>query len=390
MKCAKCGAELKVGCIYCSVCGKEAQIVPDYNLLDDVLTDALTEDSKKKHRKKGEKGAIRKSEQKLPAKKGEKNLQKKKEISREKEKNQKIKLVGGVIGVVCAAAMICILLGIRFNSYEYQFQKGEQLLQEKKYDAAVSCFQKCISREPGLPKSYLKLADALKGSGDTTQAVSYLEKLLEFDPENEEAYERILAIYSESGSYDKIIELRDNASEKLQETVFGEYYIAGPVFEEEEGNYSEDMTVHLLAGSGFTVFYTTDGSSPVENGTPYDEEEGIALTEGSTTIQAVCLDGRGIYSDIVTADYEIIYEAPDMPVVAPDNGTYLEPQPITVLVPDGCTAYYTWDRSVPTSNSALYTGPIEMPQGNNVLSVVLIDEHGLSSAIFRGNYVYMP
>ena len=42
MKCANCGAELKVGCIYCSVCGKEAQIVSDYNLLeDDFLRDVL-------------------------------------------------------------------------------------------------------------------------------------------------------------------------------------------------------------------------------------------------------------------------------------------------------------------------------------------------------------
>ena len=37
MKCAKWGAELKVGCIYCSVCGQEAQIVPAYNLLEDDL-----------------------------------------------------------------------------------------------------------------------------------------------------------------------------------------------------------------------------------------------------------------------------------------------------------------------------------------------------------------
>ena len=26
MKCANCGAEIKLGCVYCSVCGKEAQI----------------------------------------------------------------------------------------------------------------------------------------------------------------------------------------------------------------------------------------------------------------------------------------------------------------------------------------------------------------------------
>ena len=48
MKCANCGAELKVGCMYCSVCGKEAQIVSDYNLLeDDFLRDVLKEQEEK-------------------------------------------------------------------------------------------------------------------------------------------------------------------------------------------------------------------------------------------------------------------------------------------------------------------------------------------------------
>ena len=26
MKCANCGAEIKLGCVYCSVCGKEASV----------------------------------------------------------------------------------------------------------------------------------------------------------------------------------------------------------------------------------------------------------------------------------------------------------------------------------------------------------------------------
>ena len=37
MKCAKCGAELKVGCVYCSVCGQEAQIVSDDSVLEEEL-----------------------------------------------------------------------------------------------------------------------------------------------------------------------------------------------------------------------------------------------------------------------------------------------------------------------------------------------------------------
>ena len=38
MKCKYCGAIIPDGVMYCEVCGKEVQIVPDYNPLEDVLT----------------------------------------------------------------------------------------------------------------------------------------------------------------------------------------------------------------------------------------------------------------------------------------------------------------------------------------------------------------
>ena len=60
MKCANCGAELKVGCVYCSVCGKEAQIVSDYNLLEDDFLRGLLKEKKEKIRKKHLPGKIQK------------------------------------------------------------------------------------------------------------------------------------------------------------------------------------------------------------------------------------------------------------------------------------------------------------------------------------------
>ena len=37
MKCRYCGAAVEPGSLYCSRCGREIRIVPDYNPLDDVL-----------------------------------------------------------------------------------------------------------------------------------------------------------------------------------------------------------------------------------------------------------------------------------------------------------------------------------------------------------------
>ena len=43
MKCANCGSELRDGCLYCSNCGKEAQIVPDYNVFEDEYLKTILE-----------------------------------------------------------------------------------------------------------------------------------------------------------------------------------------------------------------------------------------------------------------------------------------------------------------------------------------------------------
>ena len=41
MKCVFCDAELKEGCLFCPKCGKEVQIVPDYNEFDDDYINGL-------------------------------------------------------------------------------------------------------------------------------------------------------------------------------------------------------------------------------------------------------------------------------------------------------------------------------------------------------------
>ena len=72
------------------------------------------------------------------------------------------------------------------------------------------------------------------------------------------------------------------------------------------------------------------------------------------------------------------------------GGNFYEPQAISVYVPDGCNVYYTWDGSVPSEASNHYMGPIEMPEGNNILSLVLVDEYGRYSDVLKCNFIYYP
>lgn len=100
MKCANCGAEIKLGCVYCSVCGKEAQIVPDYNVEEDILKELLEEDDKpnKNASSNGKK------------KKSLKNSQKKKKEAEQKKKQKRLLITVSVLIAIAIIGVIIVLL----------------------------------------------------------------------------------------------------------------------------------------------------------------------------------------------------------------------------------------------------------------------------------------
>ena len=102
MKCANCGAEIKLGCVYYSVCGKEAQIVPDYNVEEDILKELLEEDDK-------------------PNKNASSNGKKKKSLKNsQKKKKQKRLLI--TVSVLIAIAIIGVIIVLLVqNSHKKSF-----------------------------------------------------------------------------------------------------------------------------------------------------------------------------------------------------------------------------------------------------------------------------
>ena len=145
------------------------------------------------------------------------------------------------------------------------------------------------------------------------------------------------------------------------------------------------------SGSGVkAVYYTTDGSNPISSSSKIEYTEAIRIEEGDSCIKAVCLDLNGKYSKVVTAKYTVKYTKPDKPVVSIENGSFTTETFITVTVPENCNVYYTWDGTVPNESSSLYSEPIRVIEGNNILSLVSIDDHGMISDVLECNYKYLP
>lgn len=377
MKCAKCGAELKVGCIYCSVCGQEAQIVSDYSLLeDDFLRDLLTEEEKKQQ-KQGEQG----------------ETPKKSKTSGKKKKKSKKKvwiLVASLLAIIIAAGIVAFLLinQSHNNSFTYQMEKAEEYQKGKEYDQAEACLKRALELDNTSLEARSSLAELYLQQDRKDDAVSILQEIIAMDGENQEAYQHLINIYAELKDYETIEELSTQVKNEDILNLFSDYLVIPPVFETEEGTYHKEISIEMSCQPGCAIYYTTDGTDP-KSGAEY--EGAIPLEAGKTMkIRAVSCNELGIYSEEIRGTFKMELLTPDTPEVTPDGGTFREEQTITVEVPKGCKVYYTWDGTEPTVNSEQYTEPIPIPEGNNILSLVLVDEYGMYSDVLKCNYIYLP
>lgn len=381
MKCVKCGAELKEGCIYCSVCGNEAQIVPDYNVLeDDYLRSLLKEDEKEETAKE-----IR---QESPKKK--------------KQLDSRIPIL-----VVCAILIVAIVIGIiikvtidhkNANSYEYQVEAAEQEAIDKDYENALHYYMTALSLKPGDVPVRLAMANIYMEQAEYDAAMVLLMEVIELDPQNQKAYERLIRIYEKKEDYDSIIELASDVDDADILELFEGYLVAPPILSPVEGKYDEYIDVVLFSIKEYDIYYTLDGTEPdAQNGILYtsagsSNEKGIPLDEaGDYTVRAVCINEKGISSEIAEATYEIEVEPPAYAKVSPDGGRITDETTVTIEAEEDCTIYYTWDGTDPTEASLRYLEPLEIPTGNNILSVLVVnDKTGLDSGVYRTNFIYYP
>lgn len=379
MKCVKCGAEMKEGCIYCSVCGYESKIVPDYNLLeDDYLRTILREENQKEP--KDEK---KKKQRHTPPEK--------------KKMSSKVPII-----VVCCLLVIAIIAGVAVklfvdyknaNSYDYQVKMAEQETVDKNYENALHYYKTALALKPGDIEVRLAMVDIYTEQKEYDSAMVLLIEVIDLEDTNQQAYQNLIDIYAENEDYDSIAELASGITDVNILELFDEYLVASPVISPVEGEFEGYTEVTIYSMEGFDIYYTINGSEPdEETGILYDDEEGILLDEsGQYLIQAVCVNEKGISSDVVAASYFIEILPPEFATVSPDGGSVAPDTPVTIEAEEGCSIYYTWDGTDPTKFSAKYEGPLEIPYGNNILSVLVVDdETGLDSGVYRTNFIYYP
>lgn len=399
MKCANCGAELKVGCIYCSACGKEAQIVSDYNLLeDDFLRDMLKEREEKIRREEAAKSQAKghagngQSAGKTADKTDGRGSTEAEGKSGKNKRRVKKRIIFAIVAMILLIILIVVTVFMvnhsRENSYDYQMEQANNCIEDKNYRKAESYVLHALELEADSLEAKLLLADIYVLRGEESTAVTLLKEVCRENKDCEEAYQKLIDLYAQKKDYESIQTLSEEAGEGKMAGLFQEYLPGIPEFDTEEGVYTQEFSVGISVEEGNRIYYTVDGTDP-RQGMEYQEP--ILIEPGQMVqIRAVAKNSYELYGDEISGQFEVELSKPAKPRVSPSGGSFYDAQQIIVTVPDGCRVYYTWDGTTPNTSSAQYTEPLAMPEGNNILSLVLVDGYGMSSDVLKCNYIYMP
>jgi hypothetical protein len=168
-----------------------------------------------------------------------------------------------------------------------------------------------------------------------------------------------------------------------------EIYPSGGTYYEPIYVYFEDLNQE----DNVIVYYTLDESEPTTN-SPYIniQTDGPIFinSPGETTIKFMASDEAGNLADIKSETYFLVDEYP--PVYNSGNNEYYYNHPVSKELyawdnfDDNPKAYYTINGEDPNTSSTLYTGPINMPEGQTILKFFFMDDSDNSSEIFTEIY----
>lgn len=409
MKCMNCGAQIPDDRLICPRCGREIQIVPDYNPLDDVLAaqvkGAVTESfdpvghardgrrstsertsagqvssgkaNPRRNTGKGRSGNLTPEE----LRERKKRIERKKQIAKKKKIRKRIILFSGVILALIVGVIVYL------NSYTGKVNKGYRMLENGKYKEALLCFEKAVSKNEKRGEAYEGLAKVYLAQNDTESGEKVFLNAIKEQPSNTEIYQKAIQFYIDTDQKMKVSVLLDQCTSEQVLSACSDYISEEPEYSLDEMKEYEEIQALELTGTGTAIYYTTDGTDPTQNSLKYTEP--IRLDEGVTEIRAISVNEKGIPSLVARKTYTIEFPIEDAPSVTPSTGSYDTVQSIEIVVPENYEGYYTTEGSDPdpsSSTTVKYTGPITMPEGSITFKAVLVNKKGRISDVTIRKY----
>jgi tetratricopeptide (TPR) repeat protein len=370
--CENCGSPIPDGSLFCPKCGEEVHLVPDYETMESrVMENQLREEEEQERQRE----LARLAE----------------EAALEKRKKKKKAIIIAVISLLAAVAVVLAVVVVthhrRTNSFDYQYKMALEAYEAKNYGEAQERALAALKIKKTDAKARLLLGEIYEAMDNPEEAIKAYEQLISDHNDYEEAYDHLIPLYVDAQNYEGINEVLENCKSEEIQKKFEDYRTYEVSFGLKAGSYSSLQSVSLSSDGDGDIYYTTDGSDPTETSNRYTSP--ISLQEGSTTLRARYISAKQIPGEIAEADYEITLTRASAPVITPSSGTYssTEATRITVEVPEGYTAYYSFDTRA-TKNSTQYTSPVSMPEGSHIFCAVLVDANGNEGDVASATYVY--
>ena len=192
MKCPRCGADMKEGQMYCEHCGREIQIVPEFDpALETSLHKALSD--------VGTQIAEKASEDSKPETDAGKSTVPEKQPSMKNRRKKRWKVFAGLF----AAAALCVGMSLIFwhHTPEYRYEKAAAQMKEKSYDSAAELLELLIEQDPRNVEYLNALSSCYYFEGKLEEAKELCLTILGMDASCEDAYRRCVAIYEKQNDY---------------------------------------------------------------------------------------------------------------------------------------------------------------------------------------------
>ena len=179
---------------------------------------------------------------------------------------------------------------------------------------------------------------------------------------------------------------------------------ASPVLSLAPGTYTTVQKLTISeATPGATIYYTTDGTTPVPTSPIYSGPITLTSPETITALAVISISGDSILygvdfpggggaklSTIAQAAYTINLPHVEAPVFSASGGTYYSSQTITISDgTPGATIYYTLNGTTPTTNSVRYTNAISITYSQTLQAIAVADGYA-NSSVATAAYTISP
>ncbi len=153
--------------------------------------------------------------------------------------------------------------------------------------------------------------------------------------------------------------------------------VSTPTFSPAPGTYIYPQSITISDWtSGSSIYYTTNGTTPTTNSTLYTGPFNVSVTQ---TVEALAVASGFANSAVASATYTITPSAAT-PGFSPAAGSYSSAQNVTISdATSGATIYYTTNGFTPTTNSAVYSSPINVSVWETIQAVAIAPGYSLSA-----------